>query len=165
MNNSASELKKQHKFTDFLYWNLVMAVPFVTGCVAIIGYSMLYFIIYIIISLTGIIMIYKFYCSHCPHYTRKGGITKCMFFWGVPKFFKPNPGPLSILDLSATFLAAAVIIVFPVYWLILEPGLMVIYVLAWAAFLFTVRRNECRRCIYFNCPANAVPENIKKNSG
>jgi hypothetical protein len=25
----------------------------------------------------------------------------------------------------------------------------------------TIRRNECSRCIYFDCPVNCVPEDTK----
>jgi hypothetical protein len=164
MNNPACELKKQHRFTDFLYWNLVIAVPFFTACAAILKYSTAWLIIYIIAGLVCVITIYKFYCTHCPHYTRNTGTTKCMFFWGIPKFFKPDSGPLSLLDKAVTFLTVTVIVLLPVYWLILQPGFMIIYILSIAVFLMTVRRNECGRCIYFNCPVNAVPDDIKKKS-
>ena len=165
MNHSAHELKKQHRFVDFIYWNLVAAVPFVTACTAILEYSVAWFFTYLVAGLVFVVTIYKFYCIHCPHYNRPTGMLKCMFFWGVPKFFKPDPGPLSLLDKAMTFLAVAVIMLLPVYWLILQPGLMIIYILSIAAFFITVRRNECARCIYFNCPVNAVSESIRKNSG
>jgi len=164
MNNPTCELKNRHRFVDFLYWYLVISVPFITACAAILEHSASWFIIYIIAGFGGVITIYKFYCTHCPHYTRNTGTTKCMFFWGAPKFFKLNPGPLSLLEKAVVFLTVAVIVMLPVYWLIQQPALMVVYILSLAVFAITVRRNECGRCIYFNCPANAVPENIRKNS-
>ncbi len=164
MNDSACELKKQHGFADFLYWNLVIAVPFITACAAILKYSAAWLILYLIAGLAGVITIYKFYCTHCPHYIRNTGTTKCMFFWGLPKFFKPAPGPLSLLEKTVTFLTVMVIVMLPVYWLILQPGFMIIYIMSLAVFVITVRRNECGRCIYFNCPANAVPDDMRKTS-
>jgi hypothetical protein len=60
-----------------------------------------------------------------------------------------------------SLIAALIIILLPLYWLRLQVDLLVIYLLSFAIFLITIRRNECSRCIYFNCPANNVPEDIK----
>ena len=35
MNEQETQLKTQHNFGDFLYWNLVVSVPFITACIAI----------------------------------------------------------------------------------------------------------------------------------
>ena len=97
MNEQETQLKTQHNFGDFLYWNLVVSVPFITACIAIARESILWLICYIITCILLVMVIYKFYCTHCPHYIQSPKNTKCMFFWGIPKFFKEKSGPLSLL--------------------------------------------------------------------
>jgi hypothetical protein len=68
---------------------------------------------------------------------------------------------LSLFEKFMIFAATIILIVFPFYWLISSPGLLVIYVLSMVALLTTIRRNECSRCVYFHCPVNCVPEDLK----
>ena len=164
MNQPETTLKTQHKFSDFLYWNSVLAVPFVTACIAIFKTSILWLIFYIAICIVLTTVIYRFYCTHCPHYTQSKNTTKCMFFWGIPKFFNSRPGPLTLFEKTVSMTAPAIILFFPFYWLILQPGLLVIYVLSLAVFVTTIRRNECHRCVYFNCPANCVPDDVRNEA-
>lgn len=161
MNDAKDLLKTHHTFLDFLYWNLVIAVPFVTACVAIARHSIVWLIGYIILCILLTVVILRFYCTHCPHYLRKSNKLKCMFFWGIPKHFKPRPEPLSILDKTVSTIVLVLIILFPIYWLRLQPALLVIYVLAWGVAMATLRRYECRRCVYFKCPSNCVPEDAR----
>jgi len=161
MNESKTQLKAQHKFLDYLYWNLFAALPFITACIGIYKNSIIWLIFYIIIFLCLIILIYRFYCTHCPHYIQGAKTTKCMFFWGIPKFFKSNTKPPNFFEKAVSLIAALIILLLPLYWLRFHTELFVIYLLSLAVFGITIRRNECRRCIYFNCPANNVPEDIK----
>ena len=161
MSENQTLLKKKHTFKDFLYWNLFIAIPIVTACIAILKESVAWLIIYIVVSIFLFAVIYRFYCTHCPHYIQGGQSTTCMFFWGIPKLFDSRPGPLSLFEKFMTFAATIILIVFPFYWLISSPGLLVIYVLSMVALLTTIRRNECSRCVYFHCPVNCVPEDLK----
>jgi len=161
MNEIQIELKRQHSFNDFLYYNLVFAVPIITACIGIFKTSLVWMIFYIIVCIGLVAMIYRFYCTHCPHYVQGGKTTKCMFFWGMPKYFDSRPGPLNLLEKTVFFAASIILVLFPVYWLILQPDLLAIYVLTLIVLVATIRRNECRRCIYFHCPVNCVPEDIK----
>ncbi len=161
MKKNETTLKEHHQFQDFLYWNAVAAVPIVTACIAIFRISIVFLFVYILICVAAVFMVYKFYCTHCPHYMYGGNSTKCMFFWGVPKIFPSRPGPLNFLDKSVLIAAPAIFILFPIYWLIKAPGLLVIFILSLAILFATVRRYECRRCVYFECPSNCVPEEVK----
>jgi len=154
-------VKKHHSFGDFFYWNIVAAVPVITACIGIYRNSILWFVVYLIVCAVGVVLIYRFYCTHCPHYVEGGKTTKCMFFWGVPKFFTPRPGPLSGFDKSVVFCAPAMVILLPLYWLYTQTELLIIFVLSLTVFLLTVRRYECVRCTYFECPANQVSEEMK----
>jgi len=163
MDQPKPPLRQRYTFIDFLYYTTLLVVPFFTAFYAISIQSIGWLVFYLVLCLAAIAVIYRFYCSHCPHYTREGRTTQCMFFWGIPKFFKPRPGPLGFLDKALTFIAPALLIVFPLYWLFQKPGLLIIFILSLIAFLATVRRNECRKCIYFECPVNKAPEELKSH--
>lgn len=156
-------LRERYTLMDFLYYTTLLTVPVFTAFYAISKDSTGWLILYIFLCIAATALIYRFYCSHCPHYTREGRATRCMFFWGMPKFFKPQPGPLGFLDKTLAVISPAVVFIFPLYWLFQHMGLLVIFALSLIAFLSTVRRNECRRCIYFNCPVNTVPEDLKSH--
>ena len=162
MIHPETPLKARHTFLDFLYWNLVVSVPLITACIAIVEKSIVWLIIYIIACAALVMVIYRFYCIHCPHYHQNSKTLKCMFFWWVPKFFKAGSSPLSPLDKTVSVIALLIIIMLPIYWLLLRPGLLVIYFLSMGVLGFTLRRYECHRCIYFQCPSNCVPEKLKK---
>ena len=161
MCETESRLKKRHKFLDFLYWNLVASVPLITACIAIGKNSILGLILYLTAGLLLVIVLLKFYCTHCPHYIQSAKTLKCMFFWGIPKIFMPEPGPLKALDKVVALLSMLVIILLPLYWLLLAPDLMIIYVLSVGVMGATLKRYECRRCTYFQCPSNSVPEDLR----
>ena len=158
MTSDQSQLKQKHTFLDFLYTTMTAAIPFLVGCVAIANVSVFMLMAYIVLGLAMLFIIYRFYCTHCPHYTGTDKTVKCMFFWGMPKFFSPAPGPLTGLEKIITFSAVIALAVFPIYWLLRQPMLLVIYLLAAAVLVMGIRRNECDRCIYFDCPSNKVPE-------
>ncbi len=164
MTHHKDQLKRNHTFLDFLYWNLVIAVPFFTACAAIARHSMVWLVGYIICCVLLAIVLLRFYCTHCPHYLRDGTKLKCMFFWAVPKRFKPKPDSLNIVDKVISAAVLIIIIFLPLYWLWLQPALLVIYLLSWGVAMATLRRYECHRCVYFECPSNCVPKNLRTNS-
>jgi hypothetical protein len=154
MNN----LKQSYTFTDFLFYACLLAVPLLTAILAIGRSKPGWAILYVLLALAMSLLMLKFYCTRCPHYTREGESLNCIFFWKLPKFFKPRPGPLDLLDKLILFAALAAVVLFPLPWLFKEPGLLIIFLLSVAGFAASVRRNECARCIYFECPVNLVSE-------
>jgi hypothetical protein len=161
MNGSETKLKKKHEFLDHLYWNLVLSVPIITACMAILRHSLSWFIFYAVAGIALVISIYRFFCTHCPHYIQSHRTTKCMFFWGIPKFFASRPEPLNLFDKAVSIISPTIIILLPLYWLIFELDLLVIYLLSLAVLFSTIRRNECGRCIHFHCLINSVPEDLR----
>ena len=151
------QLKEQHRFGDYLYWNLMAAVPLLTALVAVGSVSIVWLIIYLIVCAGMLAVITFFFCTHCPHYLRSGATIQCMFFWRVPKFFKPKPSALSLIDKLAALAAPAVMALIPLYWLLMRPSLLLIYLLSLAAFAWTMRRYECPRCTFADCPSNCAP--------
>ena len=153
-----NELKTHYRFSDFLFYICLLSVPFVTALSAIFKNSAWWTIAFIGLAVCTTVLILRFYCTRCPHYTRVGKSLKCIFFWGLPKFFNIRPGKLDVVDKVITFSATAVLLIFPLYWLLMEPGLLIVYILSLIGFAAAIYRNECERCIYFECPANKVPE-------
>ncbi len=162
MSEPFSELRQSYGFVDYLYYTATGLVPLLTGAVAIYPRSKLGLVLYGVVVLAGVAAILYFFCAHCAHYRKPDRTLRCIFFWGMPKFIAPRPGPLSWLEKLATGGAALVILIFPFAWLAEDPGLLLIYLLSLAVFLATVRRCECHRCIFFACPANAVPPEARQ---
>jgi hypothetical protein len=141
----------------------LLAVPSFTAFHAIANYSMAWLLFYLVLCIAAGVVILRFYCTHCPHYTREGRTIRCIFMWGIPKYFAARPGPLRLRNKAVALIVPILLVVFPLYWLLQQPGLMVIFILSLVVFLSTVRKNECRRCIYFDCPVNKVPEDLKSH--
>ena len=161
MNVSTPSLRERYSFSDYLYYSTLGAVPLFSAFYAVFNHSGAWLSVYILICLLAVSVVYRHYCSHCPHYTREGRLTRCIFFWGVPKVFERRPGPLTVADKALALGAFAAVILFPLYWLFQQVGLLAIFVMSLAVFFATIRRNECRRCIYFDCPVNRVPPEVK----
>ncbi len=161
MVNSQDKLRDRYSFRDFLFYTSLLAVPIFTAILAIFKHSFLSAIAFIVLAAGMTALILKFFCTRCPHYNCEGKRLQCIFFWGLPKFFNPRPGALNMVDKLVAFGAPAVLLVFPLYWLFKEPGLLVLYLLSLSGFGASIYRNECKRCIYYECPVNKVPEAIR----
>jgi hypothetical protein len=157
------ELKTRYSISDFLLYIFLLSVPLFTAVLSIVKESVLWTMVFIGLGAGITVIILKFYCTRCPHYTREGKYLKCIFFWGLPKFFTKRPGKLKISDKVITYSATIVLLIFPVYWMLMAPGLLIVYLLSLIALGAAIYCNECDRCIYFECPANRVPEAIKNS--
>ncbi len=164
MTHPGNPLRNQYGFGDFLFYTTLFAVPLVTAVLAVARDGLGPVIAYLVVFLAMVGLILKFFCTRCPHYTRGGKTLRCVFFWGLPKFFPPRPGALDRGDKAVAFAAPTVVALFPVYWLMEQPGLLVIYVLSAAVAATALRRMECDRCIYFECPSNKVPDDRRSAS-
>jgi hypothetical protein len=161
---SKEQLKTRHHFTDYLYWNVLLALPVFTAGLAIYRQSILWLLVYVAFAGVTVALVLRFFCTRCPHYDREDRSLKCIFFWGLPKFFTPRPGTLSSTDMVLAFGPAVLLFLFPLFWLLLEPGLLVIYILGLIALATTMKRYECGRCIYHECPVNSVPESLRNEN-
>jgi hypothetical protein len=156
-------LKTRYRFSDFLFYMCLLSVPFIAAVLAIVKNSVWWTIVFIalVAGITAVIL--RFYCTRCPHYTRDEKNLKCIFFWGLPKLFNKRPGRLSVSDKAITIGATIALLLFPLYWLLMAPGLLIVYISSTFGLGAAIYRNECDRCIYFECPANRVPEAIKNS--
>ena len=147
-------LKYRYSFPDFLYYSALLAIPVAAAFTAVLDRSGAAALVYLLLLLGAVPVMLRFFCTHCPHYCRDEKRLKCIFFWGVPKLFKQRPGPLGVFEKCLSIAAPGLVILFPIYWLLQAPGLLIIYLLSVIVFGASVRRNECPRCIYTDCPAN-----------
>ena len=154
MDGAEKNFRTEYRLGDFLFYTCLLAVPVVTAATAILKHSALWTILFLLLSAGVVLLLLKFFCTRCPHYTRQGSTLKCIFFWGFPKLFTPRGGGYDHLDLAVTGLAAAAVVLFPVFWLLKEPGLFLIYLLSWAGLAAAIYRSECERCIHLECPMN-----------
>ena len=146
--------KTAYTFSDYVYWNLMLAVPVVTALSAIFSRSVPWGVAYLAASLILVGVLLRFFCSHCPHYTREGGRVYCIFYWGLPKWFQPRTEPPTPIDHAISVGAVFLWGLFPMYWLFNDPGLLIIYLVSLVTFGWTMKKTECRHCIYEECPAN-----------
>jgi hypothetical protein len=165
MNPDDCQLKHQHTLVDFLYWNMLVAVPLLTACIGLASISVAGLVAYLFLFAAMVAAVYRFFCTHCPHYGNSNGKTRCMFFWGVPGFFKADHGPYSGFDKGVCFAFPVLVLALPLVWLRLQPGLLVIYSLTVATLLTTIRRNECTRCAHQHCPVNSPMKNTDLRTG
>ena len=161
MNDSGNKLKTDYSFGDYLFYMCLLAVPVFTAIMAIFLHSPIWTLVFLLFSVGMVALLLRFFCTRCPHYTREGTPLKCIFFWGFPKFFSPRSGPYDKIDLAVTGLAAAAVVIFPLYWLIKEPGLLIIYILSAAGLGAALYRNECKRCIHLACSMNRAKESTE----
>lgn len=164
METFPHSLRQRYSFSDFLFYIGLLAVPVLTAALAIGAHSRWGLIAYVLLAVTAVGLVMKFYCSRCPHYTRDERLLRCIFFWNLPKIFPPRPGKLTTVDKLVAWGSPMVILAFPLIWLYREPVLLLIYVISGAVFAAAVRRHECHRCIYFACPMNKVPPPQRKGS-
>jgi len=151
-------LKTEHRFSDFVYWVSFALVPLMTAAVAMERLSKAWLVAYLLVLAASLALIYRVFCTHCPHYMKTGRTVRCMFMWGVPKIFAPRPGPYNPTEKVIVFAAPALAVLFPLHCLLQSPGLLFVYILSWGVFFTTIRRDECRRCVHLHCPVNPAGE-------
>ena len=162
MEHTEEQLKVSYRLTDCLYWIMFSTVPVITAGMGILKQSITWTIVYIILTiLTFAVAVYRFFCTHCPHYIQSDRKVSCLFLCKVPKYFKARAGPYSFTERLIVSISLLIWVLFPVYWLYKSIGLLVIYGVSLTTLLATLRRYECGRCIHFDCPSNKVPEDIR----
>jgi hypothetical protein len=142
---------------------LVGLLPVFVACLAIANSSLLWMAGYLVVMLLLGVVEVRCLCRHCPYYVMQPGATvHCKAMWGPTKWFKPEPGALSLLDKAILYSFFVISFSYPIYWLALQPKLLVIYLWAIGIMVWTLARYECNRCMFFDCPFNFVDEETKK---
>ncbi|MCC4770577.1 hypothetical protein FXV91_10385 [Methanosarcina sp. DH2] len=161
-----SSFKMEHKFKDFLYWNFVTLTILFSAGLAIGISSTGWLLAYIFTVFFHFnVLEQRFFCTHCPYFPTEGKKLGCMMNRGWPKHFRSRPCPPGKFYLAITSLGFLIVIFFPLPWLLEEPFLLGTYSVSILLFLLTIWRYECSRCIYFGCPFNRVPAEVRKEFG
>ncbi|MFZ5642479.1 MAG: hypothetical protein ACOY46_02665 [Bacillota bacterium] len=157
-------LTMKFEFSDYLYFKLLTLVPFFTAIIGIWqnASSPLWILAYLGVITWHTNITYMLFCPHCPYYQQSKKTTKCIMIWGIPKIYKHKPGPASKAVSTLIITDILLTSVFPLYWLWQTWYLLVIYVLSVSILLVSLIKNECSRCIWFDCTKNTVPEDIRK---
>ncbi|MDO9565674.1 MAG: hypothetical protein Q7J15_02910 [Candidatus Desulfaltia sp.] len=156
------DLKSKQHFGDCVYWAMMALIPFIIACVSVAKSSFLLLGVYLVAFVTLQILIFRFLCTHCPHYCEDSKRLPCLSLWNFKKIFKPRPGPWSLTDKMMLLVLMSIICAFPIYWIFQDKLLLIIYILSVINFVVTLKKYECSRCIYFHCPNNSVPEENRK---
>lgn len=160
--NMKNSLRTDNKFRDFVSFFVIGWMPVLVACLAIASTSLLWVLAYLGVMLSLGVVEIRFLCRHCPHYRQQPGKTvHCRFMWGPTKWFSPRPGAPSNVGKAILYFWFLLSFSFPIYWLAQQPKFLVIYLLSILAFLLTLARYECNRCMFFDCPLNRVSEEAK----
>lgn len=155
MNAPPAVRKTHYTFGDYLYWSLLLAVPFLSALMSAWKTSVALAAGYLAVLAAMAVVLVRFFCIRCPHYgTGKNGTTRCIFQWGIPALFERREGPYTKWELIASAAAGAVIVLLPLTWLRSHLPLMAVYVLSVGVVAATLRRFECTRCVHGNCPSH-----------
>jgi hypothetical protein len=103
-------------------------------------------------------------CAHCPHYAEPGNSLKCWANYGAPKLWRYRPGPMSGMEAFLFFAGAAVVIGYPVAWMVSARLWlwMASFVAASTAGVVALRTFLCTQCMNFACPLNRVSRDVRE---
>ncbi|MBN2006573.1 MAG: hypothetical protein JXA21_24690 [Anaerolineae bacterium] len=102
-------------------------------------------------------------CSHCPMWAEEGRVLRCHANYGVIKFWKYRPGPMSRSEQVQFMIGALIWMCYPIVLAALGGE----YLWAGAGLIaaigsvYNLRKISCRRCIHFSCPLNTVPKSVR----
>lgn len=101
-------------------------------------------------------------CSHCPYWAEDTRVLHCLANYGVVKIWRYHPEPMSASEKVQFLVGAAIIVLYPLPFLIIGGQyVLVLIALAGAvSFAFSLKKHVCTRCVNFSCPANGVPKEV-----
>lgn len=157
-------LSEKPSFTRYIFYKLLTLIPVSAALIALTRYSDSLFwpLSYISLCLVHAAIMYTIKCPHCPYYKKSERTHRCFIWWGVPKIYRSRPGPEKRIVGIYAPIGMLVLTLFPVYWLLHEWELLLLYLLSIVVLIMSIRLNECSRCLNFMCSHNTVPEELRK---
>jgi hypothetical protein len=148
----------------FIYYKLLTLVPVSAAITAMLrqGDSFIWPILYVAVCLTHAGIMNAAKCPHCPYYKMGAGTFSCFIWWGTPKLWAEREGPERAWVGKYASFGMAVLVLFPVYWLIREWPLLLIYLFGIGGLVLSIGLNECSRCLNFNCAHCTVPKDLRR---
>ncbi|MBE0479863.1 MAG: hypothetical protein IBX68_02675 [Dehalococcoidia bacterium] len=156
-------LRARHGFWDFAWATFLGFTPELIALYAIGTVSLFWMILYLGAMLPFGVLEVLFLCRHCPYYRQEQGrAIHCKSLWGPVKYIAPRPGAPARWEKAVLYSFFAIGFAFPIYWLAMQPMLLVLYFLTIIAYVWTLARYECSRCISFGCPFNMVDKGTRE---
>lgn len=164
MSCPKTALLDQPEFGRFVFYKLLTAIPVAAALIAMFRYSdALYWpLTYIGLCLLHAGIMYSIKCPHCAYYKKGGKTHHCFMIWGAPKIWKPRSTPESRIVGIYSPIGMLVLTAFPVYWLLSQWELLLVYLLSIAVLVMSFGLHDCPRCLNFECGHNTVPEVVKR---
>lgn len=151
-------------FTRFIYYKLLTLVPVSAAITAMVRHadSLAWPVLYVLACLLHASVMNAAKCPHCPYYRRGDRTFGCFIWWGTPKLWRNRNGPEARWVGTYAFFGMAFLTLFPVYWLLREWPLLLIYLFGIGGLVLSIGLHECARCLNFDCGHCGVPEDLKK---
>jgi hypothetical protein len=98
-------------------------------------------------------------CSHCPFWAEPSRVLHCHANYGVIKFFRHHPEPMTRSEQAQFIVGALILVAYPIFFLVLAKQYLLVVIAAAStiSFGYLLYWNFCSRCINFSCPVNHVP--------
>ena len=162
--NELTSLLSKPSLGKFIYYKLLTIIPVFTASFAIIKYSenLLWLLLYFALCLFHASIMYSVKCPRCKYYRNGKKTFNCFIFWNTPKLWKERINPASRFVKIYAPIGILYLSLYPVYWLISQWELLLIYLLSLGVILSSILMNQCSRCIYIECSNNTVPEILQK---
>ncbi len=102
-------------------------------------------------------------CSHCPYWSEPSRILHCHANYGVFKFFRYKPQPMSQSEQIQFIVGALILALYPVGILVVARQFLLagIATASVVSFGYLLYRNICVKCVNFSCPLNHVSESYR----
>ena len=157
-------LSTKHSFTRFIYYKTLTLIPVSTALIAMIrhGESVVWPILYGGLCLTHAGIMNAAKCPHCPYYKMGDRTFACFIWWNTPKLWADRAGPEAPWVKRYALFGISVLTFFPVYWLVQEWPLLIVYFLGIAGLVMSIFLNECTRCLHFECGNCGVTEEVRR---
>jgi hypothetical protein len=103
-------------------------------------------------------------CSHCPYYAEPGPLLRCIGNYGLPKFWRYHPEPISRSEKVQFIIGLLLVFGYPFPFLFLGGQLLFATLTAGGLVLFFAGLLifTCPKCINFSCLLNRAPQEVVK---
>ncbi|MFN8256012.1 MAG: hypothetical protein U0W24_10015 [Bacteroidales bacterium] len=159
-----SKITCNFRFMHFIRFYSLSAPAYILGGWSMYSsFSMFFYLWFIAIGLFFLFAGTRVLCTHCPHYNTPARYLKCHANYGIPKLWKPKPFPMNRCEKAILIAGHVLIWTYPMIFMVYAQSwiLFILYCFFVIFFFIMHRWFNCKKCIHFSCPFNAVNELIK----